>query len=75
MTIAVVTLGALFLMGMTVYRDIDISIYTSMPDAFLSLFGIPADADIASLAYGAIYTGYALAIGGQPAPLAIVAPI
>jgi ABC-2 type transport system permease protein len=58
MTIAVVTLGALFLMGMTVYRDIDISIYTSMPDAFLSLFGIPADADIASLAYGAIYTGY-----------------
>ena len=58
MAIAVVTLGALFLMGMTVYRDIDISIYTSLPDAFLSLFGIPADADIASLAYGAIYTGY-----------------
>ena len=58
MAIAVVTLGALFLMGMTVYRDIDISIYTSLPDAFLSLFGIPKDADIASLAYGAIYTGY-----------------
>jgi len=58
MTIAAVTLGALFLMGMAVYRDIDISIYTSMPDAFLSLFGIPKDADIASLAYGAIYTGY-----------------
>ena len=58
MAIAVVTLGALFLMGMAVYRDIDISIYTSLPDAFLSLFGIPADADIASLAYGAIYTGY-----------------
>ncbi len=58
MAIAVVTLGLLFLFGMTIYRDIDISIYTSMPDAFLSLFGIPKDADIASLAYGAIYTGY-----------------
>jgi ABC-2 type transport system permease protein len=58
MAIAVVTLGAMFLMGMAVYRDIDISIYTSLPDAFLSLFGIPTDADIASLAYGAIYTGY-----------------
>jgi ABC-2 type transport system permease protein len=58
MAIAVVTLGAMFLMGMAVYRDIDISIYTSLPDAFLSLFGIPADADIASLAYGAIYMGY-----------------
>ena len=58
MTIAVVTLGAFLVMGMAVYRDIDISIYTSMPDAFLSLFGIPKDADVGSLAYGAIYTGY-----------------
>jgi len=58
MTIAVAVLGLLFLMGMSVYRDIDLSIYTSLPDAFLSLFGIPADADVGSLAYGAIYTGY-----------------
>ena len=57
-TIAVVTLGLLFLMGMSVYKDIDLSIYTSLPEAFMSLFGIPPDADVGSLAYGAIYTGY-----------------
>jgi ABC-2 type transport system permease protein len=51
-------LAALFFFGMSVYRDIDISLYTSLPDVLLSLMNIPKDADVGSLAYGAIYTSY-----------------
>ena len=58
MTIAVATLGAFFLFGMAVYRDIDLSIYDQMPEALRTMFGIPAGADVASLAYGAIYSSY-----------------
>ncbi len=58
MAIGSVTLAALFFFGMSVYRDIDISLYTSLPDVLLSLMNIPKDADVGSLAYGAIYTSY-----------------
>jgi ABC-2 type transport system permease protein len=58
MTIGVVTLAALFVMGMAVYRDIDLSLYTSLPEVYRSLFNIPSDADIGALAYGAIYGSY-----------------
>ncbi len=60
MAIAVLVLGTLFFFGMSVYKDIDLSVYTNLPDAFLSLFGIPKDADVGSLAYGAIYSGYGM---------------
>ena len=71
MAVGVVTLAALFVMGMAVYRDIDLSVYTSLPEVYRSLFNIPPDADIGALAYGAIYGSYgalivaslALAIG------------
>ncbi len=53
-----VTLALLLLMGMSVYRDIDLSLYTSLPEVFRALFDIPPDADIGSLAYGAIYGSY-----------------
>jgi ABC-2 type transport system permease protein len=50
---------------MAVYRQIDLSIYTDLPEAFLTLVGIPEDADVASLAYNAIYNSYgSLAMGG-----------
>jgi len=50
---------ALFLwLGMGIYQQIDLSMYTSMPELFLSLMHIPADADVGSLAYGAIYASY-----------------
>jgi beta-exotoxin I transport system permease protein len=58
MTIAVVTLGVLFFMGMSVYSDIDLSVYTNLPEAFRSMFGIPDNADVGSLAFGAVYSGY-----------------
>jgi beta-exotoxin I transport system permease protein len=58
MAIAAGTLGVLFFMGMSVYKDIDLSVYTNLPEAFRSLFGIPENADVGALAYGAIYSGY-----------------
>lgn len=56
--IAVGSLSFLFVFGMMVYRDIDLSVYTNLPDAFKQLFGIVDDADVAGLAYGAILSGY-----------------
>jgi ABC-2 type transport system permease protein len=57
-TIGVVSLAALLYFGMVVYQDIDLSIYSSLPPAFESLIGIGEDADVASLAYNAIYSSY-----------------
>jgi len=48
----------MLLVGMAVYRDIDMSIYTSMPEAFRALMNITADTDASGLAYGAIYSSY-----------------
>jgi ABC-2 type transport system permease protein len=56
--IGVVTLALLLLFGMSTYRDIDLSVYTDLPEALRSLMNIPKDADVASLAYGAIYGSY-----------------
>ncbi len=56
--IGALTLGLFLLMGMAVYRNIDLGIYTDLPDAFRALANIPADADVGSLAYGAIYSSY-----------------
>lgn len=56
--IGVVTLALLLLFGMSMYRDIDLSVYTDLPEALRSLMNIPKDADVASLAYGAIYGSY-----------------
>ncbi len=58
MAIGVVTLAALLFFGMSVYREIDLEVYTSLPEAFLQMMDIPKDADVASLAYGAIYGSY-----------------
>ncbi len=58
MMIGTAALAVMFFLAMSVYRDIDISVYTDLPEAFLLLMNIPADADVGSLAYGAIYTSY-----------------
>jgi ABC-2 type transport system permease protein len=58
MAIGSVTLSILFLFGMSVYRDIDLSVYTNLPEVFRTMVNIPKDADVASLAYGAIYGSY-----------------
>ncbi len=56
--IAGFSLAIMLLFGMAVYRDIDISVYTDLPEAFRSLINIPKNADVGSLAYGAIYSTY-----------------
>jgi ABC-2 type transport system permease protein len=56
--IAAFTLAALFFFGMAVYRDVDLALYTSLPEVARTLMNIPGDADVASLAYGAIYGSY-----------------
>lgn len=59
------TLALLLLMGMAVYQDIDIGFYNELPEAYRSLVGIPENADIGGLAYGAIYASYgALTLAG-----------
>jgi len=52
------TLALLFLFGMAIYRDIDLAVYTSLPEFYRTMVNIPKDADVASLAYGAIYGSY-----------------
>lgn len=56
--IAVVSLAAIFLLAMAVYRDIDLGIYTSMPEIFRSMVGIPEEADVGSLAVNAFVGSY-----------------
>ena len=45
-------------MGMVVYQDIDLSLYTGMPEAFRELVGITDVGDASGLAYQAIYSSY-----------------
>ncbi|MGM0385088.1 MAG: ABC transporter permease subunit [Actinomycetota bacterium] len=69
--IAWVSLVVLLLMVMAVYREIDLSLYTSLPDVYRSMLGIPDAADVASLSvrsllgtYGAlVIASMALAFG------------
>ena len=51
-------LALMFFFGMAVYRDIDLAVYTDLPEALRSLMNIPVDADVGALAYGAIYSSY-----------------
>jgi ABC-2 type transport system permease protein len=56
--IGAVSLAVLFFFGMAVYRDIDLAVYTDLPEALRALMNIPADADVGALAYGAILSSY-----------------
>lgn len=53
-----VSLGVMLLLSMAIYRDIDLAFYTNLPEAMIAIMGIPKDADVASLAYGAVYGTY-----------------
>jgi ABC-2 type transport system permease protein len=65
MAIGALTLGLFLVFGMAVYRDIDLSVYTDLPEAMRALMNMPADADVGALAYGAIYGSYgALTMAG-----------
>lgn len=65
LAIGVISLSALLFMAMGVYRDLDLSFINALPTSFQSLVGLPPDADVAALAYGAMFNTYgALALGG-----------
>lgn len=49
------------LMGMSVYRDIDLSVYTELPEYMRSLMGIPEGSDVGVLAFSVIF-GFAAAV-------------
>ena len=57
--------AAMFMMGMAVYRTVDVSFYYDLPPAYLELIGIPENGDVGGLAFGAIFnTIGALTLGG-----------
>jgi ABC-2 type transport system permease protein len=58
--VGAVSLAVLLYFGMAVYRGIDVAFWDDLPEAFRNMFGIPQGADVAGLAYGAIYTGYGM---------------
>jgi ABC-2 type transport system permease protein len=65
MLIAVLSLGALLVFAMFAYAEVDLSVYTNLPEGIRSVMGIPADADAAGLAYEVMLgTMAALTLGG-----------
>jgi ABC-2 type transport system permease protein len=56
--IGAAAVAGMLLFGMLVYRDIDLSFYTDLPEGFRALMNIAEDSDSAGLAYGAIYSSY-----------------
>ena len=57
-SIAAGSLAMMLFFAMSVYRNIDISIFTELPDTFLTIMGIPAGAGIGSLAIGELFASY-----------------
>jgi len=63
--IAAMALTALLFFSMAIYRDFDLTMYTSFPEVFRSLVNIPEDADVAGLSYSATYASYgSMALAG-----------
>jgi ABC-2 type transport system permease protein len=56
--VGAVAIAGLLLMGMAVYRGVDLSFYADLPKAFRDMFGISDNFDVGGLAYGAVYSGY-----------------
>lgn len=72
-TVAAGTLALFLLFAMAIYGDIDLSLYTNLPEAMRSLMGIPTGADAAALAYNVMLgtiasltlAGLAISIGAS----------
>ncbi len=71
--IAAVSVALFLFFGMSAYREIDLSVYTSLPEAFRSLIGISDDIDVGGLAISIMFStwgaltlaGVALAMGSS----------
>ena len=63
MLIAAISTALMFVFGMAVYRDIDLSVYTDLPEAFRSMFGIGGeDTDVGGIAYEALMASYGMLV-------------
>lgn len=63
--IAALSVALFMLFGMSAYREIDLSVYTSMPEAFRSLIGISDDIDVGGLAINVMLSTWgALTLAG-----------
>lgn len=56
--IAVSSLSLLLVLAMSVYQDIDLGVYTTLPEVYRSLIGISEEADVGSLAIKALIGSY-----------------
>ena len=56
--IAAASLTLLLLFGMSAYREIDLSVYTELPEAFRSLLGISDNVDVGGLAVGYVFGSF-----------------
>jgi ABC-2 type transport system permease protein len=58
MTIGAGSIALMLLFMMAMYREIDVSIYTELPEAFLAIIGVPASADVGSLSISSLLGSY-----------------
>ena len=56
--IAAASLTLLLFFGMSAYREIDLTVYTELPEAFRSLLGIGDDVDVGGLAVGYVFGSF-----------------
>ena len=56
--ISAASLTLLLLFGMAVYRDIDLTVYNELPEAFRSLLGIGENVDVGGLAIGYVFGSF-----------------
>lgn len=64
-TVTTAVLALWLLLAMAVYADIDLSIYTDLPEAMRAVMGIPGEADAATLAHTVVFgTIGGLTLGG-----------
>ncbi len=57
-TIAMASLAAMGLVAMATYQNIDIEIFASMPEAYLSLLGLQGDMDVGALSIAVVMGSY-----------------
>ncbi len=56
--ISAASLTLLLLFGMAAYREIDLTVYNELPEAFRSLLGIGEDVDVGGLAIGYVFGSF-----------------
>ena len=56
--ISAASLTLLLLFGMAAYREIDLTVYNELPEAFRSLLGIGEDVDVGGLAVGYVFGSF-----------------